>query len=510
MNNIPKINSDEFVFFSKSNEFRSEFLSPEEDAIFRLTGFSGSLGYLCIFNDEKVLFVDGRYTEQAVIETKCKVMQFQEVYSYIKSKKCKKVFIDTLKHTINEVQKLEGIFENMQICHHTYVKSNFESSIVSYPNQHRDVVLNNILITNSETVSWLLNIRTKDFIFTPTVKAFAYFETGKAYVFTDQKYADNLLKKNIKFHAFDDIYTFLEGKTFEADPNYTPYAFLRFNPILKKSEIPLNQCIKNNAEIKASIKAHKLEGKAFAKLYNFILDNKELTEIEIENKLEEIRHVEKSYKGRSFRTICATGKNATIIHYHANAQNSKKLEDLLLIDFGGQYLFENDLFEDAGATTDCTRTIAITNPRNFQKRAFTLVLRGHIALATAVFKSGATGADLDVLARQFLLKDFYDYPHGTGHGVGGFLNVHEGPCGISRNATTKLMEGMIISNEPGYYKDFGIRIESLMLVIKAGDFLKFETLTKIPIDLSLVDFDLLDNSEKKWLEDYNRECLELN
>lgn len=501
-----QIKNDEFFLFSKSNAFRSEFLYEHEDAILQLTGFTGSYGFLCVFKDESVLFVDGRYKDQASIETNCKVMNIHELHPYVALKKVKRMLINTMNHTIFEISK----FKDIEVQHFEFLKrEKIYSKIIKIPGHFKKIDLDNVLICDPEIVSWALNIRSDPFLYNPSVRAFSYFSHNNIYVFTDLDFKEIESDKDylhITWHPFDYIKEFLKDKKFKTDPSNTPYAFKNLNIEMTTNSLLKEKSIKNDYEIEASKKAHKLESKAWMNLYSFIVKNKDnLTEIEIEKKLEELRKLEKSYKGPSFRTICGAGKNATVIHYHA--KGNCKIENLLLIDAGGQYLFE-----EAGATTDATRTYAITEPTNDQKIKFTLVLKGHIALATAIFKRGTTGAELDILARQFLWRDFYDYPHGTGHGVGSFLNVHEGPCGISKNSKTALEEGMIVSNEPGYYKDFGIRIENLMYVKKTNhaDFLTFEVLTLIPIDTSLIEYSILSDFEKEWIRSYHNKISELN
>jgi Xaa-Pro aminopeptidase len=231
-----------------------------------------------------------------------------------------------------------------------------------------------------------------------------------------------------------------------------------------------------------------------------------ITELDIEKKLESFRREAKEYRDSSFDTIAGFGSNGAIVHYRATQDTAKTLEEgsLLLLDSGAQY---------ADGTTDITRTLAIGTPSDEMKDRFTLVLKGHIALASAKFPQGTTGAQLDVLARNALWKEGLDYAHGTGHGVGCYLSVHEESASISPRGNDPLEPGMILSNEPGYYKEgaYGIRIENLVLVKEDGvcadtgkKMLCFETLTYAPIDPTLVNFDLLSLAERTWLVEYHR------
>jgi Xaa-Pro aminopeptidase len=229
-----------------------------------------------------------------------------------------------------------------------------------------------------------------------------------------------------------------------------------------------------------------------------------LTEIDAVEALETFRRQTGALKDVSFPTIAGTGPNGAIVHYRVTRKSNRRIApgDLLLIDSGAQY-------EDG--TTDVTRTIAIGEPTSEMRDRFTRVLRGHMAIARAVFPDGTTGAQLDSLARQFLWQAGLDFEHGTGHGVGSYLSVHEGPARISKLGTTALKRGMILSNEPGYYKTdaYGIRIENLELVIGtdiAGaekPVNAFETLTLAPIDRRLIDVQMLSPAERKWLNDYH-------
>ena len=259
------------------------------------------------------------------------------------------------------------------------------------------------------------------------------------------------------------------------------------------------KAIKNSTEINHMIECHNEDGLALTRFIYWIKHNKKrINEIDAEKKLENFRRKSKKYLYPSFNTIAGTGKNGAIVHYRANPKNCRWLnqKEIFLFDSGGQYKY---------GTTDVTRTICFEKPTLKIKDAFTRVLKGHIAVYQSNLKKYDIGKKIDVRARKYLKEKGLDYAHGTGHGVGFFLNVHEGPQSISKFNKVKLKEGMIISNEPGYYleKEFGIRIENLVYIKKKGKDLKFENLTYAPIDTDLINFSLLNKSEKNYLFKYH-------
>ena len=258
--------------------------------------------------------------------------------------------------------------------------------------------------------------------------------------------------------------------------------------------------MKNNIEIKNMINCHILDGIALTKFLYWMKkkNRKSITEFQAQNKLESFRKMNKDYLFPSFNTIAGAGKNGAIVHYRATKKNTKliKKNDIFLCDSGGQYKY---------GTTDVTRTICFNKPKKKIKDIFTRVLKGHIAVATSDLNNFKTGKLIDVRARKYLKKINLDYLHGTGHGVGFFLNVHEGPQGISKYNQTILSEGMVVSNEPGYYRKgkFGIRIENLLFVKKINNKKLFENLTLAPIDRDLINYEQLNQNEKNYLFKYH-------
>ena len=248
------------------------------------------------------------------------------------------------------------------------------------------------------------------------------------------------------------------------------------------------------------IEAHKQDGLALTKFIYWIknINKNKITEVDAQNKLEKFRKQNKNYLFPSFNTIAGTGSNGAIVHYRANKKTTKKIEkkDILLVDSGGQYHY---------GTTDVTRTISFSKQNKFIKNAYTMVLKGHIAVALSDLSKDNTGRKIDIRARKFLKKEGLDYAHGTGHGVGFFLNVHEGPQSISKHNSIKIRNGMILSNEPGFYKKnhFGIRIENLVYAKETKRHFNFENLTLAPLEKDLINFELLNKAEKNYLFKYH-------
>ena len=369
-------------------------------------------------------------------------------------------------------------------------------------------------ISSSENVAWLLNIRGADSNFTPIPNSYSIISKKRnIYFFCDLKKINKKIKKdlgkNIKILDIKNIKEFIlkiKNKHFQLDSSSCSIFFenlIKINNkiIMKYDPIYFFKSIKNKTEIKNTTKAHIYDGVALTKFLFWINDNyknKKITEISAQEKLLTFRKKNKTFKSLSFPTISGSGPNGAIIHYKANDKSNRSLKrgDLYLVDSGGQYNF---------GTTDVTRTISLDNNNQRIKNIFTRVLKGHIAVTKYKISKNTSGSEIDVVARKPLKQINLDYAHGTGHGVGYFLNVHEGPQAISKGNKIKLKEGMIISNEPGYYENgkFGIRIENLVTIKKKNKYFKFEDLTLVPIDKSLIKKQLLNQSEISWLNKYH-------
>lgn len=376
-----------------------------------------------------------------------------------------------------------------------------------------------LLITALDEIAWLLNLRGSDVDYTPVVIAFAYVSEDERVLFIDSEKVtsevkDHLKKYGVKIKDYDDIEKFL-GKisttaTVMVDPNRVSDALgqaMICNKTYMASPVIALKGVKNECQIAGFRQAMLYDGAAMVRMMMWLEQNvaNGITEKDVDRRLQQERAAYASNRGDSFHMIAGYKDHGAIVHYEATDESAYTLapEGLLLIDTGGQYL---------EGTTDITRTISLGNPTAAEKHDYTLILKGHLALARAVFPKGTMGVQLDVLARGPLWNEGMTYLHGTGHGVGHFLGCHEGPQSIRMEANpTPLELGMVTSNEPGIYKtgEYGIRTENLLLCVPAcsneewGEFYKFESLTLFPYDTTLMDMDMLSCEEVKQINDYH-------
>lgn len=376
-----------------------------------------------------------------------------------------------------------------------------------------------LLITALDEIAWLLNLRGSDVDYTPVVIAFAYVSEDERVLFIDSakvtsEVKDHLKKYGVKIKDYDDIEKFL-GKisstaTVMVDPNRVSDALgqaMICNKTYMASPVIALKGVKNECQIAGFRQAMLYDGAAMVRMMMWLEQNvaNGITEMDVDRRLQQERAAYASNRGDSFHMIAGYKDHGAIVHYEATDESAYTLapEGLLLIDTGGQYL---------EGTTDITRTISLGNPTAAEKHDYTLILKGHLALARAVFPKGTMGVQLDVLARGPLWNEGMTYLHGTGHGVGHFLGCHEGPQSIRMEANpTPLELGMVTSNEPGIYKtgEYGIRTENLLLCVPAcsneewGEFYKFESLTLFPYDTTLMDMDMLSREEVKQINDYH-------
>ena len=376
-----------------------------------------------------------------------------------------------------------------------------------------------LLITALDEIAWLLNLRGSDVDYTPVVIAFAYVSADERVLFIDSEKVtsevkDHLKKYGVKIKDYDDIEKFL-GKisstaTVMVDPNRVSDALgqaMICNKTYMASPVIALKGVKNECQIAGFRQAMLYDGAAMVRMMMWLEQNvaNGITEMDVDRRLQQERAAYASNRGDSFHMIAGYKDHGAIVHYEATDESAYTLapEGLLLIDTGGQYL---------EGTTDITRTISLGNPTTAEKHDYTLILKGHLALARAVFPKGTMGVQLDVLARGPLWNEGMTYLHGTGHGVGHFLGCHEGPQSIRMEANpTPLELGMVTSNEPGIYKtgEYGIRTENLLLCVPAcsneewGEFYKFESLTLFPYDTTLMDMDMLSREEVKQINDYH-------
>ena len=376
-----------------------------------------------------------------------------------------------------------------------------------------------LLITALDEIAWLLNLRGSDVDYTPVVIAFAYVSEDERVLFIDSEKVtsevkDHLKKYGVKIKDYDDIEKFL-GKisstaTVMVDPNRVSDALgqaMICNKTFMASPVIALKGVKNECQIAGFRQAMLYDGAAMVRIMMWLEQNvaNGITEMDVDRRLQQERAAYASNRGDSFHMIAGYKDHGAIVHYEATDESAYTLapDGLLLIDTGGQYL---------EGTTDITRTISLGNPTAAEKHDYTLILKGHLALARAVFPKGTMGVQLDVLARGPLWNEGMTYLHGTGHGVGHFLGCHEGPQSIRMEANpTPLELGMVTSNEPGIYKtgEYGIRTENLLLCVPAcsneewGEFYKFESLTLFPYDTTLMDMDMLSREEVKQINDYH-------
>lgn len=522
---IPK-NDDYFTEYSKLN--RLEVIS----------NFSGSAGLAIILKNKNYLFTDGRYTLQSKIESgkNFKIYGFEKLINLSLFKNFTlgidpKLFTNTqiknyfLKHNkIKYVEKnlIDGIKKQKKhasIPFFSLDKNIVGESVNSKLNKITKYLKKNksdyIFISAPENVAWTLNIRGGDGPNSPIPNSrLIVSKTKKILLISNLKKCKQLLKnKIIKKNEFLDVNTLprkithLKGKNFIVDDKscsifYENLIKSKFKITKRDDPIYLLKAIKNETEIKNMINAHILDGVALTKFLFWIkkINKKKITEVEAAKKLENFRKLNKNFLYPSFDTIAGSGKNGAIVHYRAKEEKCRTINknDILLCDSGGQYKY---------GTTDVTRTICFSKQKQSIKNIFTKVLKGHIAVATTDINKHDSGNKIDKRARNFLNKSNLDYAHGTGHGVGFFLNVHEGPQSITKINTVKIREGMILSNEPGYYKtnEYGIRIENLVYVKKIKKNLSFQNLTMAPIEKDLINFDLLTIDEKNYLFKYHLE-----
>ena len=539
-----------------SDAHQSESLPPSEERLAWLTGFTGSAGTAVVLADKAAMFVDGRYTSQVVDQVDGDAYVFCHLIetpprAWLRDNLAagQQVAYDPWLHSQAEV---EGLAKACAAADATLVASpaNLIDAIWSdrpapptAPVVPHDIAYAGrsaadkradiaaalteagaaaAVLTLPDSIAWLLNIRGADVADSPLPMSFAVVrDDASVGLFIDPAKVGPDLGGHLGNAVavappadFGPALDALAGSTVrvaaDSAPAWVADRLTAAGATIDRGVDPcqLPKAVKNPVEVDGTRAAHVRDAAALCRFLAWLDATAPaggLTEIAASDHLAALRAEHEAFKGQSFGTISGFGANGAIDHYRATPESNAVLRpgSLYLVDSGAQYL---------DGTTDVTRTVAIGEPAPRHRDAFTRVLKGHIALATARFPVGASGAQLDTLARQFLWQAGLDYDHGTGHGVGSYLNVHEGPQRISKAGTTPLQTGMIVSNEPGYYKpgDFGIRTENLVVVIPWPDddgaerpTLGFETLTLAPIDRRLIDFTMLDGAEIAWLDAYH-------
>lgn len=546
----------------KADEFQGEYIPARAERLQWLTGFTGSAGAAIVLKDRAMVESDSRYTIQ--LRKQVDNQQYEliegitrELGEWIVQNAPEKSVIgyDPKLHTPAQIQALQSLLQDKAITLKP-VKRNlidliwkdqpgspqqlvelFSEEVAgrSAEEKREDIaaaVAKNggiaAVITMPDSVAWLLNIRGSDVPHTPfALSSIIMHANGNIDWFIDAAKipADvrGYLGNRVQVLPPDELSNELKKLALTSKEMKKPVLFdhkngsIWFKQVIEKAGGKLKDvedlCLlpkacKNAAEQAAIREAHKRDGVAETKFLAWFdreAPKGRLTEVSVAEKLEEFRRQQKGFRDTSFDTIAGWNGNGAIVHYRANEEDHAAIKPpgILLLDSGAQY---ND------GTTDITRTIAVGEPTAEQKKANTLVLKGHIAIASHVFPKGTRGVDIDVLARRPLLQHKMNYGHGTGHGVGIYLSVHEQGGGISSRAERVYEPGMLISNEPGYYreKEFGIRIENLVMVIDDGFMedgkttaMKFETVTLVPIDKRLIDLSLMNDDEIQWLNDYH-------
>ena len=525
----------------KNDEFFGEYVQACNDRLKFISSFTGSYGFALVLKDKNFLFVDGRYTLQAKNQSG-KIFKIVTIPDKMPNELVigKKLSIGFDPKLFTEKSlliffgknkfKLKPISQNLidLIWKRRIVKNGNKFYLLPNEaiNENHQLKINKIsrylkkkksdflFVTASENNAWLLNIRGRDTKYTPVPHGYILIDKDRNIkFFCDLNKVSPSLRKNFKKTEFLNvkicakILLGIKKKKFIIDRNSCS---IFFKNVIDKNNKILNfqdpiyflKAIKGKQEIENTKKTHIYDGVALTKYLFWLKKNfhkKNITEITASQKLLEFRKKNKKFKFLSFPTISGTGPNGAIIHYKASKETDRRLKkgDIYLVDSGGQYEF---------GTTDVTRTISLKNSNRRIKDIFTRVLKGHIAVSNFKLRKKTCGAEIDSKARKYLKQVGLNYAHGTGHGVGYFLNVHEGPHAISKRNKINFQRGMIVSNEPGYYEKnkFGIRIENLIYVKENKRRIAFENLTMAPIEKDLIIKEKLSKKEKNWLNNYHK------
>jgi Xaa-Pro aminopeptidase len=540
----------------RSDEHQGEYVAPCSERLSWISGFTGSAGMAIVLKETAAVFIDGRYTVQVTKEVDGDLFDYRHISNdpadqWLEDQLSKGMILsyDPWLHTGPSLHRLrqacEKVGAKLKAAPHNFIDAiwtdrpdapldpivvhdvkyagqSHEEKLAQVSDKLRAENQDAMVLSLPDSIAWLFNIRGSDIPCTPVGLGFAIvYASGIADLFMDERKIGPDVKDHLGTHVsclgpdeFGQRLDDLSGKSVRLDGASAPKWV---HDRLKKSDAVIQlgddlclmpKACKNLIEVQGMRNAHKRDGATMVRFLKWLSEqpiDADLNEMAVSNKLDSLRAVDPLFHDLSFPTISGAGENGAIVHYRVSNDSSIALvkDSLYLVDSGGQYL---------DGTTDITRTIAIGTPSTEMKDRFTRVLKGHIALSMARFPIGTTGSQLDVLARHALWQGGYDYDHGTGHGVGSFLGVHEGPQRISKMYSKVALDvGMVISNEPGYYKNgaYGIRIENLICVKKSDiesdrDMLEFEELTLCPIDVKAIDQDLLNETEKTWLNSYHQ------
>lgn len=540
-----------------ADEFQGEYPAEYAKRLTYICGFTGSAGMGAFWRDttrRDALFVDGRYTIQATQEVDAAQIEPlltppANLPTWLAAQVDTSITIgfDAWLHTQSQLRRWQKEMAQLPVTWSPSANAIDAvwadappipaESIERYPDalagrgasekieivmqSLRDAQAESTILTLPDSVCWLLNVRGGDIAYNPLVLGYLQIQrTGVHYWYmAPRPISDEIAAHLSALHIeIRDIRAFwqaphtgLGNGPLMLDPDHAPHALwiasekVGCSIVEKADPTLLPKACKTPQEVHAIAEVHVRDGAALSECLHAISSAKRIDELGVMQAVEAARRTRNDYRGASFATIAGSGANGAIVHYHASPTSNREWSEgeLLLLDSGGQYI---------GGTTDVTRVLVKGTPSAEMKDRYTRVLKGHIALARVQFPQGTTGAHLDVLARQYLWEVGCDYDHGTGHGIGAYLCVHEGPQSVSkRGISTPLDVGMILSNEPGYYKTgaYGIRIESVLTVVSRGTsddgraMLAFETLTRVPIETKLVDTTLLTTDERDWLNAYH-------
>ncbi len=544
----------------RSDQHQGEYVAPGSERLAWITGFTGSAGAAIVTQDNAVMFTDGRYTVQVRAQTDGALFQYCHLIEEPPSKWIEKnaspgqkFAYDPWLHTVNAVKGLRAacgkagaeliaVSENPidavwadqppapsapVYAHPTqFAGASVDEKSETLKSSLKDAAADAAVLTIPESIAWALNLRGSDVPHTPIALCFAILHQAKPMqLFMDPERLDDDARHQLDGvvdisspDAFKSALSALSGKRVMIDPAWTADAIVT---LLKSAGAEIvhgsDPCLlpkakKNSVELEGARMAHIRDGAAISQFLRWVDETAPggtVSEIDAATKLEALRLETGELKEISFDTISGAGEHAALPHYRVTTDSNALIGEnsFYLVDSGGQYL---------DGTTDITRTIAIGTSSDEMRDRYTRVLKGHIAIARARFPSGTSGAQIDTLARLPLWEAGLDFDHGTGHGVGSYLSVHEGPQRIAKTGTVALEPSMILSNEPGYYKEghFGIRIENLIIVTpsqRAGeerDMLEFETITFAPIDTRPIEVSLLDDDELSWINSYHEEVYE--
>jgi Xaa-Pro aminopeptidase len=548
----------------RADAHQGEYVPPHDCRLQWLTGFTGSAGIAAVLDGEAAIFVDGRYTIQVREQVDMEVFPAQHLINEpvtdwltARLKPGQKLGIDAMLHTVREVRRLKKICDDagaelislddnpvdsvwedrpsapvgqVSLYSVELAGKSAADKIAEIQNTIADNKADACVLTQPDSIAWLFNIRGSDVNHTPLPLSFATVPSkGKPSLFIDGRKLSNSVRD-----ALADLTDLSEPDEFKSglaalgrsgakvmiDPALAGIgiadAITEPGGSLVETQDPvlLPKAVKNETELQGARDAHLRDAAAYVNFLCWFDEEApkgELDEIAVAEKLESFRQATGVLKDISFDTISGAGPNGAICHYRVSRTSNLPIPvgKPFLIDSGAQY-------EDG--TTDITRTLAVGDVSAEMKKHFTLVLKGHIAISTAKFPEGTSGAQLDTLARIDLWKAGLDFDHGTGHGVGAYLGVHEGPQRIAKTGTVPLKSGMILSNEPGYYPagEYGIRLENLEIVTEARDIkggerpmLGFETITLVPMDRRLLDVSLLSEADRDWLNHYHKKVREM-